>query len=155
MGRVIDANLTLSGMGSAIVQAASTDVTDAWGFFLPINDVLVDGATIATATLRYTPDDSSAPATFIQFAVCRSQRTGFGFTNVSLKSGSAFVADSGSYASGVDKDVVLTADQNNVIDLSTYSYGVIIFDEHGASGSAGNAIHHVAIGMTSIQDARR
>ena len=51
---------------------------------------------------------------------------------------------------------MFTPDQNNVIDLQTYSYLLVIGDE-GASANAlpGNRYAQVALAMTGLTDARR
>ncbi len=140
--------------GATYSFTASTDATDAYAFRMPLNEHLIDGATIASAVLTYTPPGSSAPAVMPQFTIARAPLSGLTPTSVHLRA-AGFMIDTGSYAAGVSKDVTFTADQNNVIDLSAYTYDIILFDEHGASGSAGNMFQRVSLTMTGVPDARR
>ncbi len=141
--------------GSFSPSRASTDATNAWGFCLPIDEWLVEGATISSVTLRWTPDFAGAPAVYPQFEVVRTARTGLGATTTSLRSGGFVIDSGGTYDPTVTRNVLYTADQNNVIDLATYNYAVVIFDEHGAGATNGNTFHSAAVAMTAIPDARR
>jgi hypothetical protein len=145
----------LWGAQGLTILAASTHATDTWGYLAPIDKYLVHGATLASATLRWTPDDSTTPTVGPQIAVIRTAHTGLALTSDNLRSGGFVIDSGGTWSTGVDRNIVFTADQNNVIDLDTYSYAVLYFDQHGATSSAGNVIHRTTLSMTGIPDARR
>jgi hypothetical protein len=141
--------------GTSLLPGAASVGATAWGFMIPIDRYLVDGSTLASALLRYTPGHATAPTTMLQYALVRSTRTGTVPTSVHLRA-AGFVVDSGGvWTSGTDRTVAYASDQNALIDLTTYSYSIIVFDEHGTNAAVGGALHVVALTMTGIPDARR
>jgi hypothetical protein len=145
--------------GTFVVARSSTHATNAWGFWMPIDEFLVHGATLASATLKWCPDTTTAPTVMPQIHVVRSIRVGIGGPGDTLlgtlRSGGYAIDSGGTYAPTVTRDLTYTTDQNNTIDLATYNYAVIIFDEHGTNATTGNAFHSVALAMTNILDGRR
>ncbi len=141
--------------GSLYVGHASTHLTDAWGFQIPLDHHLIHGANLSEAVMRYTPADASAPAVMPQFALARSTRTGSAPPTIVHLLSTGFLVDSGAYAAATDKNVTYTVDQNGAIDLATYSYSIVVFDEHGTGASAGNMFHMFTVTMDLVPDARR
>lgn len=142
------------------VLRASTHATNAWGFVLPIDEFLVHGSTLGSATLAWCPSAGTAgtPTVLAQMDIVRVVRSGAGGgsigSNTLLTTG--FVVDSGgTYNSSTTRQLVYTPDRNNIIDLATYSYAVVIFDAHGTNQVLGNVFHSVALAMTNIPDGRR
>lgn len=130
--------------GSFYPQAASTHATNAWGFWIPIDRFLINGATLTSATLHYTPSNSGAnPTVFPQIGFLRALHTSYFPTHESLHSSNFIIDSGGTYDTSVTRQLVYTPNQNNVIDTSTYSYACLIYDEHGTNASAGNAFHGV------------
>lgn len=153
---VTSAEITYVGAGSFQVNIASTDATNAWGFLIPIDEVLIKGAKLDTVALNWTPDDSSAPAVMPQMAVIRTPRSGSLPASVHLRAAGFLIDPDPSYVAGSDHTIAYTCDQNNdPINTGAYAYAVLIFDEHGSSASVGNTYHNLSIVMTNIPDARR
>lgn len=142
--------------GGFIVQVASTHATNAWGFYLPISKYLIDGAVLSSLTLRYEPANAGAdPTVFPQIAIGRDSRGGSTGAIDQLNSGGFVIDSGGTYQFGTVRNLVYTPDQANTIDLDSYDYFVVIYDEHGTNAVSGNNFIHMAIEMTSILDARR
>lgn len=150
------ADVTFSGAGAFVTLRASTHATNAWGFLLPLSDHLIDGASLDSATLRWAPGGAVAPTVLAQMAIVRSVKaaatTG---TGTPLLSTGFKIDTGGTYGALVDRDLVYTTDQNKVIDLATYTYAAVIYDEHGTNATFGNYFHHVALAMSGIPDAAR
>lgn len=147
--------------GGVTILRSSTHATNAWGFLLPLDEHLVDGATLASATLRWVPGGAGGPpAVLPRMAIVRSDRNGegspsAGTTYASLHS-SDFVFDAaGTYTIGAARDLVFTPDQNNVIDRSSYSYCALIYDECGTGATDSNTFHALALAMSGVPDGRR
>lgn len=139
------------------VSLASLSGTDAYGFQIPLDAFLVDGATLDTATLYFRPTAHGAdPAERPRFGIIRSPKAG-PYTVVPtalLSSGGGLVQDAGgTYVS--DRTLVFTPDQNNVIDLDAYTYTALIWDEHSTNAVLGNGYAGVELAMSGVPDARR
>ena len=149
------------GAGAFQGAAASASTTAAWGFLLPIDQWLVQGATLTGVVLAYTPSFSGSlptPGQAVQFGVMASPRSGFSVgTQIPLSLlSTTFVIDSGgAKVAGTTRTVTLTPDQNSTIDLSTNSYGIAIYDEHGTGALAGNTFHLCTLTLSNVADARR
>jgi hypothetical protein len=148
------------GAGSMQVGPLSSSTTLAWGVVLPIDGWLVNGATLASIVATFTPSFTQAqpsPGQAVQFGVMASPRGGYSVgTHIPLSLLSAgFVLDSGAKVAGTNRTLTLTTDQNNVIDLATYSYAISLWDEHGTGAASGNTFHTFAISLTGIANARR
>jgi len=146
---------------SLLSARTSTGATLNFGYLLPLDAYLTDGATLATATLSFHPvaGHASVPTRMPRIAICRTPLTGYLPTLANLlstASGWAVFATPGSPAAyQVDNSLVFTSDQNNVIDRTLYRYFAIIFDDGGTGAIVGNAFTAVKLSLTNIPDARR
>lgn len=141
--------------------SAVTTGAGQYHYLQSIDQNLIQGATIASATLRFRPVGSHAglPTRQVGFALIRAPIVGLTQTSVSLQSGGtsgfAVLAAGTVGAYEADQALVFTANQNNVIDLDTYMYGLMIGDESGANALIANAYKRLDLVMTSVLDARR
>jgi hypothetical protein len=136
-----------------------------WQFYVPLNAYLVDGATIASATLHFRPANSHAGLPTRQQSICLVRDTYTGSTGASLPnpaklistpaSGHVALAAASTGALQADQSLVYTSDQNNVVDLSQFSYGAIIADEGGTNAIVGCAFSMLELSLTGIADAGR
>lgn len=147
--------------GAALnVLRSSTHASNAWGFVLPIDEFLIDGSTLSSATLTWTPSaaTSGTPTVLAQMDIVRVARSGPGggsIGNATLLNTGFAIDSGGTYNSSTTRQLIYTPNRNNTIDLATYSYSVVIFDAHGTNQVAGNVFHSVALAMSSISDGRR
>lgn len=152
-----------TGIGAAFraglmkVGLASTSLTNAYGFQMPIDEFLIDGSTIASATLLYRPTAHGAtPLQQPRFGLIRMPKAG-PYTTIPttlLSTGGGLVQDSGgTYVS--DRALLFTPNQNNVVNRSLYSYCALIWDEHSTNAVLGNGYAGVSLAMTTVLDARR
>lgn len=146
----LDNKVQLYG-GTVYWNVVNTHATNAYGILLPLDEYLVDGATISGAALAYYSQGIAASGA--RFGLVRYDRVGVPNTPLALRS-AGFLVTGGTGVAG-DLTLSYTADQNNVIDLSAYSYAAVAYDEHGVGAGAANAFHAVSITMTGIADARR
>ena len=120
----------------------------------------MDGSTLSSATLYFRPIGGHASVPTVQpwVGIIRNVRTAYNPFADKLKSGATGytqLAAASVAAYQVDQALVFTPDQNNLIDLSTYSYLLVIGDEGAGNMLAGNRYAQVALAMTAIPDARR
>lgn len=130
----------------------------AWS--MPLDQSLIDGSTLSSATLYFTPIGGHAAVPTVQpwIGIIRNVRAGYNPTSGKLKSGATgytqlAAATVGAYQ--VDQALVFAPDQNNLIDLTTYSYLLVIGDEGAGNMIPGNRFAQVALNMTAIPDGRR
>lgn len=136
-----------------------------WHFLVPLDDDLVDGATLTQATLYCRPANSHVGLPTRQISVCLIRSTYTGSSGAALPnpdklistpaSGHVALAAGSTGAYQADQALVYVPDQNNVIDKSLYTYAAIIADEGGTNGLAGAAFAMIDLTMTGIPDARR
>lgn len=146
------------GGGSFAGNSASTSGTNAWGFLIPIDEFLVHGATLASVALTWTSTYNNSPAVKPQFGVCRTARSGYNVATIipdSLLAAGFLVDPGGAFAIGTTRAFTLTTDQNQTIDLATYAYSIVLYEQHGLGAAADAVYHSFAIAMTDIPDARR
>jgi hypothetical protein len=137
-------------------------------FLSPIN--VHHGATLTGATLTFRVNDAHAagvPDSLIAFRVLAVDVNG----NVLTLSSTAVAGTDGSVAftprpangaawnaAGAAQTVACTCDQNNVIDVTQYSYWVEVFDEMGTNAYQaallGNTFLSLACTFTNITDMR-
>lgn len=144
--------------GSMYPLRTFTGATQNFGYQIDINDELVDGATLASATLRCRPQGGHAglPTRQPQLAIVRTTVTAVAQVNL-LSTGNGYVtmAAANTAAYQADQALVFTPDQNNVIDKTTYRYFAIIIDEAGTNAIAGIGYHSIELSMSAIPDGRR
>ena len=143
--------------GHMKVGLASVHASNAFGFCLPLDAFLVDGATLSSVSLLYKPTAHGvSPTQFPRLGVIRSPKAG-PYTVIPttlLSTGGGLVQDSGgTYVS--DRTLVFTPNQNNVIDRAAYTYTALIWDEHGTNAVNGNGYSGLSLAMTNILDGRR
>ena len=154
---VAQAGLSDRGFFTNIVYSAGAG-SYAWS--MPLDQSLVDGSTLSSATLYFTPVGGHVAVPTIQpwIGIIRNVRAGYNPTSTKLKSGATGytqLAAATVVAYQVDQALVFTPDQNNLIDLTTYSYLLVIGDEGAGNMIPGNRFAQVALSMTAIPDARR
>lgn len=125
----------------------------------PIDQFLVDGATLSSITMRMQGASGHAalPALMPQFGVIRNDADGTsGGTANLLTSGSGLVTDPtallATYVAA--HSVVFTPNQNNVIDKTQYSYSLIWWNEGSTNSIVGQLINSFSF-VHAITDARR
>lgn len=155
------------GIADGLVQAGGfyplrifTGATNHYAWLLPLQEFMIHGSTLSNATLLYRPAAGHAglPSRFPKLGIARSPLTPSYPTPVSLiSSGGGFATDTAAstVAYQVDRSLVFTPDQNNVIDKLTYQYFAVIVDEAGTNALAGTAFHAVQLDFITIPDARR
>lgn len=136
-----------------------------WHYLIPLDDELIDGATLAQATLYCRPANSHVGLPTRQISVCLVRATYTGSSGAALPnpdklistpaSGHVALAAGSTGAYQADQALVYVPDQNNVIDKSLYTYAAIIADEGGANALSGAAFAMIDLTMTGIPDARR
>ena len=154
---VAQAGMSDRGFYSNIVYGAGAG-SYAWS--VPLDAALVDGSTLSSATLHFRPVGGHAAVPTVQpwFGILRNVRTSYNPVSEKMKSGTTGytqLAAASVAAYQVDQAMVFTPDQNNVIDLSTYSYLLVIGDEGAGNMLAGCRFAQVGLSMTGIPDARR
>jgi hypothetical protein len=146
------------GFYSSIVYTAGAG-SNAWA--MPIDAGLIDGATLATATLYFRPVGGHAALPPVQpwLGIVAIDRAAYNPMNLKLKSGTtgfSQLAAANVAAYQVDQALVFTPNQNALIDLTQYAYMLVIGDEGGSANAlAGNRYASLGLSMTSIPDARR
>lgn len=149
-------SVVIAYAGSLVMQVSSTHATNAWGLFFQMDEYMIDGAVLSSVTLRYEPGNVGAdPAVFPQMAVGRDSRGGSTGSIDQMHSGGFQIDSGGTYEFGTVRNFVYTPNQANTIQLSTYSYFIVVYDEHGANASTGNNFIQFSLAFTSIPDARR
>lgn len=146
--------------GSFYALRTYTGATNHYGYKIPLDEFLIHGATLSSATLRYRPTSAHAalPARQPKLAIVRTPLTGYAPVAVALLStGSGYVQDTAADVAAfeADRSLVFTPDQNQVIDKLTYRYFAIVLDSAGTNSVAGNAFHAIELAHTAIPDARR
>lgn len=141
--------------GYAQTQQVNTANANAYLYTFPIRSP-INGATLSTATLYFIPNTAHvALPNFPAIGVYRTKYDGTA-ANVALKSGTSYVqystASLVTYNGGTALSVVVTLDQNNVIDSSQYSYDVCVWDEAFTNALSGMKFLGVQIGYTNITD---
>ncbi len=142
--------LTGSGQGRIFQNRVNAGSTAAWGYKFGIDHLLVDATTLTTCVLRLAGNTmhiaGSVPAVMPQFGIVRSTNddvvSGLLTTNMApdtSASGTAFAAV---------HSITFTADQNNVIDTSLYSYSLVFFTEASTNALAGEALYSIKLTMT-------
>lgn len=108
--------------GSMYPLRVFTGATQNYGYMIDVNDEMVDGATLTSATLRFRPVGGHAglPTRQPQFAIVRTTVTAVALANL-LSTGNGYVTlaagSTGAYQA--DQALVFSPDQNNVIDKTT------------------------------------
>ena len=156
-------DIDLSAFGFMTRQASVG--ANNWHFHVPLNALLIDGATLASATLRCRPAGSHVGLPTRQISLCLIRNTFTGSSGSSMPnpdrlisapaSGHVALAAASTAAYEADQGLVYTPNQNNVINKSLYSYAALIADEGGANALAGAAFASIELAMTGIPDARR
>lgn len=148
----------LAGQGIVtFAMAVSSGSAIARGFMWPIDDMLVDGATLLSATLRVYGQNAhgALPALMPKFGIVRSNDAGASVALLSTGSGLATDASAGVAAYETAHDIVYTANQNNVIDKASYGYSVVVFNEGHTNAQDDLAVVSLEVSLTAIPDARR
>ncbi len=135
-------------------------------YVIPLNDAMIDGATLSSAVLKFTTfvTHAGVPAELPQFAIFRralasTGLAGYGAASTLLSTGNGYAtlatpANVAAYE--VENTITLTPDQNNVIDRSTYRYFAVIGDEARTNATANsNAYQTISLSFASLPDARR
>ena len=153
------ADLSRGGTGSVAVQRVTTGASQAYAYRFPVNQFMIDGATLASVKMRFqgSPPSRGAnlPAVMPKFGIQRFDVD----DNVTalLTTGSGLVTDPsatvGAFISS--HDVTFTPDENNVIDKSLYGYSLIFWNEGGTNALNGDVIYSFLFSFTNIPDARR
>lgn len=151
---------------SACFYTQVVDVTaENWQFLISLDDALVDGATIAEATLHCRPVNGhgALPTRQISMSLVRGSLSIVGSVPANpdlLKSGGGSghvpltAANVGAYHAA--QALVYTPDQNHDnIDKSLYTYSAIIADEGGTNALSGAMFYKIDLSLTDIPDARR
>jgi hypothetical protein len=142
----------------------NTGATTNYGYFVEINDQMIDGATLTSAALLFGGfGHAGVPARQPAFGIVRGLATtqlGTAANLLSTGGGLVTLAAATQPAYDAAQVLVFTPDQNNVIDKTQYHYGAVFFDEAGTNAGAGGlgflGISYQAIRLTqSIPDARR
>lgn len=144
------------GVGAFAFLTVVTGSSIAKGLVCGLDSVLVDGATLTLVRVRWVANNSHAslPNLMPKMYV---DRIVFGSTNASLLStGSGLSVDTSASAAAYITPHwnSFTPDQNNVIDKSTYSYSLGMFNEGGTNALTGAGAYAIEITQT-IPDARR
>ena len=143
--------------GSFNPLSAFTGVTNHYGYMLPLDPYLIQGATLSAATLRMQPNSGHAalPARLPKVALVRVASTFVLAALLSTGSGYAVDASATLVAYELKHTIVFTPDQNATIDKTQNSYFAIVLDEAGTNALAGGAYLHFALDFIAIPDARR
>lgn len=154
---VLQATISDVGFYPLIVQ---TGGASSYLFAIPIDEFMIDGATLASAHLYLRPKGGHAglPTRQPWLGIVRNIATGYAPVPQPLLSGVTGVSQLASGSTGAyqtDNTIVLTCDQNNVIDKLQYNYLAIIGDEGGTNALAGNRFAKILLNFTGIPDARR
>ncbi len=156
---VTDTALNLQGFYSLVVYTGGSAVTF-YAWMLPIDDFLIDGATLNSATLFLRPigGHGGLPTEQPLLNIFRTPLTGYAPSPASFRStGPGFqqlnAADVTAYQA--DQQLVYTPNQNNVINRTLYSYAAVIADESGTNALAGCRFAALRLDFTAIPDARR
>lgn len=151
-------------LGAAFLAAGTLGgATLQYGYMLPLDEYLIDGATLSTVTayLQGGGAHIALPSRMPKLAVVRANLLQIGtatITNVAMKStGNGYTTDSTATAGAFDNvhTIVQATDQNNVIDRTLYSYYAVFLDEDGTNSTGGTYFQAIALTMTAIPDARR
>ncbi len=153
------ADLSRGGTGSVAVQRLTTASPTSFGYRFPIDQFMIDGATLASVTMRFqgSPPSRGAnlPALMPQFGIQRFDAD----DNVTalLSTGAGLVADPSATVPAFTgpHNVIFTPNQNNVIDKSAYGYSLIFWNEGGTNALNGDVISSFLLSFTNIPDARR
>jgi hypothetical protein len=157
------ADVALSFGAAFLASGLLGGATLQWGYIVPIDEYLVDGATLSTVTAYLQGGGShvALPARMPKIAIVRANLLQVGtalITDVALKSTAAgYTTDTTATAAAFDNvhTIVQATDQNNVIDRSLYAYYAIFLDEDGANATGGTYFQAFALSFTAIPDARR
>lgn len=146
-------------LGGMQVQLVETGGASTYHFAVPLDQWLINGATLATATLHFRPSPGhSALPSQPSLAIVRTAIGGLNLPSTTLlsspASGHAILSAASVVAYETSQALTFTADQNNTIDLATYNYVAIINDEYGANALAGAEYQRLDIVMTGCPDAR-
>ncbi len=138
-----------SGAGRIVYNRSNAGSTNAWGYKFGIDQYLVDGATLNTCVMRHQASamyGGSLPAVMPKFGIARYDADD---VVVGLLA-AGLVADPSvdTTAFKLLHSVTFTADQNNVIDKSLYSYALIFWTEASTNAIGGSAIHSFKVTMT-------
>lgn len=134
-----------------ILNAPATNVIQ----MLNLTRFMHHGATLSSlAVYLFTSVHTSLPTTFPGINVFAFP-TGAG-SALQMSSTGAQYAAPGSLAawSNLYTSWTYTANQNNVIDTTQYSYYALLTDENGANSVAGNQYYNLQFNFTSIADMR-
>jgi hypothetical protein len=135
-----------------------TGTPQSYAYLADLHSQLVDGASLASATLRFKPKGGhgALPTQQPALAICRSPVAAVGTPTNLLSTGNGFavLAAASVVAYEVDQGLVYTPNQNQVIDKTSYRYWAIIIDEAGTNAIAGAAYYSIELSMT-VPDARR
>jgi hypothetical protein len=134
----------------SVVTASSS----AYIYGICLDPFLVDGATLASATLRLAPNPTHAalPVLMPELAVTRTPRTGV-TTSASeslLSTNNGWKIDTSATfgAFNLEHDIALVCNAVNVIDLDAFSYGFYFHDEGGVNALASSTPKNVALAFT-------
>lgn len=145
--------------GSFVCNRTFTGATNYQAYYLPIDEFLVDGATLNTATLYFRPvaGHLGLPSRMPRWTICRVPITGYVptiqnlssliFTPLSPTPGSAALYQA-------DQSIPWINDIAFVVDRTAFRYFAIILDDAGTNAIVGNAYHAVRLEFT-LADARR
>lgn len=134
--------------------------------YLPIPaEAMHDGATLASATVRFRVGQEHAQVPSPQIPGFYIARFALGHaSSAALSSNPVLIAQFGLhpvpttadayYAGGAVQAMSIDCDQNNVIDVSSYSYLAVFADEYGTGSLPGNVYHSLELHFTNITDLR-
>jgi hypothetical protein len=116
---------------------------------------LIDGATLASVTLRCqgATGHAALPLLMPKIAVVRIGADG-AQQNL-LSTGLATDASASTAVYQAAHSIVITPDQNAVIDTTNYAYAIYLFGEGNTNAVVGQILYSLSFAMVAIPDARR
>lgn len=135
-------------LGTIVVKTVST-MADARVFYIPLGDLSsYNGYTLTSAVLRVIgkAGHGGLPALMPRVAVVRrgsSATTGLLSTSWALDTSGS----TGAYET--EHDLTFTADQNNVIDTSQYTYALLLQNEGNTNATNGLQVRRITLSLTA------
>lgn len=127
------------------ISQVTTGANVAWGFRVPLSHYMPHGARLTSAAARIRPAAGHAglPGLMPTWGIARTTREDSAASLLSTGSPMGTVVDTSASVTAyeTDHDIVLTPDQNNIIDRTQYSYMAVFYGEGGTNALANLALY--------------
>lgn len=134
-------------LGDSLVCTTNSDSVDTYHVLYDVTPLLADGATITQATVELIGNTSHLPAVMPSIGLSQYRPATAAWTSL-LAAGVANDTTATGAAYAAMHNIVLTPDQNEIVELESYVYYLVVCPEAGSGSLAGLKLKSVTVTMS-------